>query len=71
MGRSVMHLFSPFRHCLRSMRASVYERQFCSATAASVTLPHSPLAALEGLLVATGFSTLFWTLLTLAMLHLA
>jgi hypothetical protein len=53
------------------MRASVYERQFCSATAASVTLPHSPLAALEGLLVATGFSTIFWTLLTLAMLHLA
>lgn len=56
---------------MQLVRNSAYERQFCSATAASVTLPHSPLAALEGLLVATGISTIFWTLLTVAFLHLA
>jgi len=66
-----MQLFSPFRHCIQHVRNSAYVRQFCSATAASVTLPHSPLAALEGLLVATGISTLFWTMVALAMLHLA
>ena len=66
-----MQWFSHSRHGLHTLRAGVYERQLFAATAASVTLPHSPLAAFEGLLVASVFSTIFWTLLTVAFLHLA
>jgi hypothetical protein len=62
-----------FRHSrlgLQNLRTSVFERQLFSASAASVTLPHSPLAAFEALLLASAFSTIIWTLLTVALLRL-
>ena len=60
------------RRSIQRLRTARDKRALVASCAAPVTFPqaHSPLAAFEGLFIASLLSTIFWSALTFTIFHL-